>query len=313
MRLLEYMLSSTAVYLLAHRRSWLATTLVGLGISSTVLAVTLLPYGERLGAASIDGMDVGNPILMGIPSAAVLLLALADQGRWLLLENRPFGRSILALLAGEWLVLSGSRGSWAVTIVGIVLMLLFSKLSRKQVLAGIAILSVVTVLVLSSNRGAKIQKVFEKTVDSDRSLKNRTSFRSVQWAAMPDVFSASPIWGWGPGSGKDVAFLYTRRHLAWHALYLQVIGETGLLGLIPLLCILGSLLCRGIAHLRRWGEITPLIGIVAYMTIGMSVSGFDAVSGIFLGLAFMARESVPRLTIREGFVAPAGGKEVVVH
>lgn len=311
-RLLDYIFSATAIYLLADRRSWLATALVGLGITSSLLALSLLPYGDRLGTAEIDNMHVGNPILMGVPSAMVLLLALADNGRWLLLENYPFGRVFLALVSGEWLVLSGSRGSWAITTICLTLLLLFSKLGRKALLGCVAIISLATVLVLLSNRGAKIQTVFEKTVDSDRTLKNRTSFRSVQWAAMPQVFLASPIWGWGPGSGKNVAFLYTGRHLAWHALYLQVIGETGLIGLIALLWILGSLLRRGISHLRRWGEITPLIGIVAYMALGMSVSGFDALSGIFLGLAFMARERAPRLASREVWIGPTGSVESIV-
>jgi hypothetical protein len=52
---------------------------------------------------------------------------------------------------------------------------------------------------------------------------------------------------------------------------------------------------RGVHHLKQWSEITPLIGVVAYMALGLSVSGFDAFSGIFLGLAFMARERYPRL------------------
>src|ERR1019366_10267652 len=109
MRLLDYILSSTAIYFLANRRSWLATALVGLGLSGSVLAVSLLPYGDRLGAADIDSIHVGNPVLMGVPSAMVLLLALADNGRWLLLENHPLGRGFLALVSGEWLGLPGSR------------------------------------------------------------------------------------------------------------------------------------------------------------------------------------------------------------
>ena len=309
-RLLDYVLSSTAIYLLASRRSWLATALVGLGLSASVLAVSLLPYGDRLGAADIDSVHVGNPILMGVPSAMVVLLALADNGRWLLLEKYPFGRASLALLSGEWLVLSGSRGSWAITAFCLILLLFFSKIGWKVLLGFVAVLSLATVLVLLSSRGAKIQTIFEKSVDSNRTLKTRTSFRSVQWAAMPHVFAVSPIWGWGPGSGKDVAFLYTGRHLAWHALYLQVIGETGLLGFMALLGILISLVHRAVAHLRRCGEITPLIGIAAYMILGLSVSGFDAFSGIFLGLALIAREQAPRLMSRNVLVRRAAGQGI---
>lgn len=305
-RLVEYLLSSTAVYLLANRRSWLATALVGVGISTTALAVGLLPYGDRLGAADIDSMHVGNPILMGVPSAMILLLALADNGRILLLENYPFGRIALALLSAEWLVLSGSRGSWAIILFGFFILLSFGKLGRKAILGFVVVIALATSMVLLSNRGEKIQAIFNKTVDSDRTLKTRTSFRSVQWAAMPEVFVKSPIWGWGPGSGKQVAFEHTGRHLAWHSLYLQVLGETGLIGIVSLFWIMGSLIRRSFIHLRKWGEVTPLIGVVAFMTLGISVSGFDALSGIFLGLAFMARESSPRMASRE---APAKGSE----
>lgn len=312
-RLLDYILTATAVYLLAERRSWLATALVGLGISSSLLATALLPYGDRLGAGEIDSMHVGNPILMGVPSAMILLLALADKGRLLMLEEHPFGRMCLALASGIWLVLSGSRGSWTITLICLVLLLLFNKYGRKALLGFLVVISLATALVLLSNRGVGIQTVFEKTVDSDRSLKNRTSFRSVQWSVMPEVFMVSPIWGWGPGSGKAVAFLYTGRHLAWHALYLQVIGETGLIGLTTLLWILILLIRRGVRHLKEWGEITPLIGVVAYMALGLSVSGFDAFSGILLGLAFMARERYPRLKSLDFVAVPGLSEEAAVQ
>jgi O-antigen ligase len=301
-RMLEYVLSCTAVYLLANRRSWLATVFVGVAISSTFQALSLLPYPGRLGVADIDNQHVGNPILMGIPSAMVVLIAMADKGRWLLLEQRPLGRMILVCVAGEWLVLSGSRGSWTVTIVGLVLLILFSKLSRKPVLICLAAVCLITTPVLLSSRGMFIKSVFTKTVDTNRTMKNRTSFRSEQWAIMPKIFAASPIWGWGPGSGREVDLQYTGRSLAWHSLYLQVIGETGLMGMVPLVWILGSLVWRAIKHLRRWGEITPLIGIAAYMAIGISVSAFDGFSGIFLGLAFIAREATPRLRAQEGWL-----------
>lgn len=303
MRILELSFTSTAVYLLASRRSSLATGLVGFGISGTLVALSLLHYGgARLGVADIGGIDIGNPILVGVPSALVMLFTVADRGRWLLLENHPIWRMILATFAAVWMLLSGSRGGWLVGGCGAIILLLFSKLSRKSLFILVVVTTLLATVLLSSSRGAKVVEVFDKTVDSSRSLANRTSFRSVQWTAIPKVFWASPIWGWGPGSGRNVAWLYTGRHLAWHALYLQVIGETGLLGAIGLFSILGSLIYRSILHTRRLGEMLPLIGVVSYMTIGLSVSGFDAFSGVCLGLAFMARESTSRFTIREAWV-----------
>src|SRR5262249_10536724 len=102
---------------------------------------------------------------------------------------------------------------------------------------------------------------------------------------------------------KDVVWLYTGRHLLWHSLYLQVIAETGLLGAIPLFTILGLLLHRGVQHLRRYGEIAPLLGVIGFMSLGLSVSAFDAGSGVFLGLAFITNSPVRRLVARQRFAA----------
>jgi len=203
------------------------------------------------------------------------------------------------LVGAEWLVLSGSRGSWVTTTVCLTLVFAFSKASRKAMLGMIAIGCLATLLVLSTGRGEIITNVFDKTVDSNRTLVNRTSGRSAQWEAIPLLFPLSPVWGYGPGSAKDVDYIYTGRHLLFHSLYLDVIVETGLLGCIPLLCVLGLLVRRAVLHLRRFGEVTPLVGVVAFMLIGISVTAFDVISGIFLGLAFMARERSPRFVARE--------------
>ena len=298
MRIIELLLSSTAVYLLSSNRSSLATALFGFAIVGSVLAISLLPYGDRLGEADIDGINIGNAALMGLPSALAILLAIGDRGRLLFLDKRPVARILLALTAAVWLILSGSRGGWLVAAGGGCVLLAFSRLSRKTLLLCLGTLTLVTLAVLASSRGDSVRLVYDRTFNSERSMKNRTSFRSEQWAALPKVFVASPIWGWGPGSGKDVDYLFTGRHLLWHALYLQVIGETGSIGMIALLWILGSLIFRSVGHLRKWGEAMPLVGIITYMMIGLSVSGFDAFSGVYMGLAFMAREQHPRLAFR---------------
>jgi O-antigen ligase len=154
-------------------------------------------------------------------------------------------------------------------------------------------------LLLSTDRGSKVISQYDRSVDSDRSLKSRTSGRSTQWEVLPDVFAASPIWGWGPGSARDVDWLFTKRHLEWHALYIQIIAESGLLGFIPLMTLLGILFSRSISHLRRYGEIAPLICVVMFMVLGLSVTAIDALGGVILGVAFASRVAIPRYVIRE--------------
>jgi len=80
--------------------------------------------------------------------------------------------------------------------------------------------------------------------------------------------------------------------VAWHSLYLQVGVETGIIGLIGLTFLLASLLFRGFTHWRIHDSSAPLIGIIGFMVIGLSVSALDAVSGMFLGVGFLSAKSV---------------------
>jgi O-antigen ligase len=312
MRSLEFVLTAAAVCLLSNRRAYLATGIVGISISASAYAVAMLPYGVRLGEGELDnGQTIGNPILMGLPSALIVLLAMTDRGRLLLLEAKPMGRLMLGLVMGQWLILSGSRGSWLMTLMCLLLVFACSTQSRKAILSIVALGCIAAAFVLATDRGARVTNVFNNTVDSNRSLVNRTSGRSAMWQALPDIFAASPIWGWGPGSAADVDYLFTHRHLVFHSLYEQVIAECGLLGFIPLICILASLYSRAIVHYRRFGEVTPLMGIVGFTVIGISVTAFDFVSGIFFGLALMAREPNARFAAREFMVEAVDREEVL--
>lgn len=299
LRSFEVILTSACVVLVAERRSYLATALVGMVISAAALGFGLLPYGERLGMGVIGDTSIGNPILLGMPCALLVVLSLSDSGRWMLLERRLFLRIVVCITVAELLILSGSRGSWIAALTGLTPLLLFKRQDRKILLIAVALVGVVATMWLTTARGQKVAQQFEKTVDTDRSLANRTSGRSVQWSVLPLVFAESPIWGWGPGSGKDVAAIYTGRHLAWHALYLQMIGETGLIGASFLLLFLGVLIFRGFQHWRTCQEIAPLASILTYLVVAGSVSGLDAISGVFVGIALLAGDISPRIVLAQ--------------
>ncbi|MGH9691530.1 MAG: O-antigen ligase family protein [Candidatus Acidiferrales bacterium] len=303
-RAIEFVLATLAICLLSNRRSYLATAFIGAAIAASAYAIAMLPYGARLGEGDLGGDTIGNPILLGMPAALIVLLALSDRGRYLLLEKSVMGRLAVCIISVEWLILSGSRGSWLVAATCLALIFLLSKWSRKTMLLAIGVGCLVTLVVLATGRGSKVTHVFDKTVDSDRTLNSRTSGRYVQWEVLPAIFAASPVWGWGPGSAPYVDSLYLHRHLVFHSLYLQVLVETGLVGFIPLLCILGAALYRATVHWRRFGEVTPLVGIVGFLMVGVSVTAFDFISGVFLGLALMAREAHPRFVAREIVVHP---------
>ena len=301
LRFFELTLSSAAILLLAENFASLATALFGMSISTTLMAIALLPYGDRLGLAFIDDIRVGNPILLGVPAMLMLMLVLADGGRWLLLEGKLTFRVILGLVMVIWLVLSGSRGSWVAAGCGILLVPLASKRDRGVLAALLVVAVVVVTLGLSTSRGAAVTNQFQRTIDSDMSLAKRTSGRSEQWSVLPAVFAESPLWGWGPGTGRDVNYLYTGRHLEWHSLYLQFVADAGMIGGILLVWFVWALIIRGIKYFRRTKEIIPLLALLTYLILAQSVQGVDAISGVFIGLALLGQASASSFRIKGRF------------
>lgn len=289
-RVLELALAAANIYLLGRHRSYLATAIVGLAISAFSVAVGLLPYGDRLGTGKVEDISIGNPIALGLSATLVFLFSVVDRGQWLLGERRIVGQTLLALLAAICLALSTSRGSWLVTLVGLTVILLLNSQSRK-LLFGVLLLAVVAVAVLlQTSRGTAIKHYFDNT-SSENSLEKRTTGRADQWESFPRVLGDSPIWGFGPGSGKAISLRYTKEGKPWHALYLFVGTETGLIGLLGLAFFLGTLMQRGFAHWQFCGELAPLLALLCFMIIGVSVSGIDAISGLFLGFAFLGTDS----------------------
>ena len=292
-RIVELSLAAANVYVLCGHRSYLATALCGIILSALAMgtALLILPEGARLGITAVSAeISVGNPIALGLAATVGYLLTIADQGRWLLLHKHPVWRIVLNLLTAIALVLSTSRGSWLVTIAGLLLILFFNESGRKTLLACLMVLVVLIGVLLQTERGPSIQHYYDNAVADDRSLDKRTTGRADQWEKFPLVFDASPLWGFGPGNGKAVSLRYTKEGKPWHSLYLLIGAETGVIGLALLGLLLVSLIRRAVGHWRTCHEIVPLLGIVCTMTIGVSVSGIDAISGVFLGLAFTAMD-----------------------
>ncbi len=301
LRALELVLTAASIYLLAKHREYLATALIGVGISVFSVGLAFLQYsGDRLGNDVIDGYGLGNPMTLGIPLALIFLLSIADNGEWLLLENHRAWRLALGLASSAFLMLSTSRGSWAIVIVNVIVLLLIGRRSRGMLLASIALLVLTTLMLLGTQRGPSIVQFYERTFGTDRTMSQRSSGRSDQWEIFPQVFQDSPIWGFGPGSGSFVYERYStleknevrlKGGYAWHSLFLQVAVEAGIIGIILLTLLLAPLLFGGFMYWRFHGSSLPLNGILGFLVIGLSVSGFDAASGLFLGLGLLSTKS----------------------
>jgi len=294
-RFLELSFTAASVYLLANFRSYLATALAGLALSSFCVAASLLPYGDRLGIGQVEDVSIGNPITLGLSATLVLLFAVVDRGRWLFVDEHPVWQTLLAVSASASLALSTSRGSWLVTLLGFLIILLFNRGSRKVLVGTILAAVIMVATLLQTARGPVIKHYFNSATAADESLAKRTTGRADQWESFPRVFADSPIWGFGPGSGKAVSLRYTLEGKPWHSLYLLIGTEAGLVGFVCLALFLGILMRRGFLHWRSYGELGPLLALFCFMFIGVSVSGIDAISGIFLGLAFLGNDSPMRL------------------
>lgn len=286
-RAVELVLAVANVYLLGHSRRWLSASLNGLVLCTVLVSIGLLPFGDRLGAAQIGDISLGNPARTGFLSALALLLAFADRGRWLQLETARRWIFVIVAASSCTLALSTSRGGWAVAIVMLCSIAVLDQRSRRHVMSSALITLVALVAVLQTSRGATIIRYFEKAMSSERSVLARTSGRSDQWRVFPAVVWASPIWGHGLGTGRQISYQYTGVGRPWHSLYLHVGTESGLLGL----AILGGLMitigrrCR--AHRQMTSESLPLAALFGFATIGITVIGFDAISGIYVGLALL--------------------------
>ncbi len=301
-RAVELALSAASIVLLGRYRSYLATALLGIALSTLAVAIGLSPYGDRLGMAEIGDDSLGNPISFGLPAALILVLLMAHNGRWLLAERRLLWRTLLMMAMAGCLLLSTSRGSWLVAAAGVLAIVFLTRGGALQAWSLIA-LAAAGVLVLASARGAFVSEYFERAFSSDRTLAQRTTGRWTQWTDAPRIVADSPVWGQGPGSGVDANIRFTGSPKAWHALYLQIAVETGLIGMLLLAALFAALCARGLRHLRMTGDVVPLTGTLGFMAIGLSVSGMDAISGVFLGLGFLALEFSGVYVLRHAVVA----------
>lgn len=304
-RVVEWALTASIVFMLGERRSYLATAFVGVGISAIFIGVTLLPYGDRLGmSGKVEGLPwgIGNPIVLGVPLSFFLLLCVAERGRWLLLEKRLFWRVFFISVVGILLLLSTSRGSWLILITGMIVISIFDRHARMQMIYAMGILAIIVIVLpmVNVSRIANVQHYLIQTFSPDTTIEKRTTGRIDQWRILPELLSDSPVWGVGPGGGRAASRAYANKNIIFHSLYLQIAGETGILGIPFLLLLLASTLRTAWYHYKTFGEIVPVLGIIAFMVMGLSVSGLEILGGMLLGVGFLGGNGSNLWILREG-------------
>lgn len=298
LRALELALAAVTVLVLSRHPQHLATALLGAALTSLALGLAFLPHGDRLGIAVIGGHRLGNPITFGLPCALLLILANADRGRWFLLQRLPGARTALSGVLGVLLLLSASRASWLAAVASLLVIMVLHSAGRRAVLRFVAVIALLAVVAMQTERGSVLPLWFDRTFSSERSLGNRTSGRSDQWMLIPAVLREVPVWGFGPGSGgamyahfsaREPRVSYGRgKETAWHSLYMQLIVETGLIGPAVVAVLFASLLRSGVRLWTTQRQIMPFLGTLCFFLIALTVSGLDAASGCFLGFGLMS-------------------------
>jgi O-antigen ligase len=300
------------ILVIGRSRQLLAASLIGVTISAIVIGLVMLPHMrdgsvERLGRIFIGGHSLGNPVQLGTPLALCFLALVVDGGRWLKLEGRSIMRAAGVAAVFGLLALTTSRAGWAVAAAGAIIGLCVSGRRSLQVLALVGVCAVMLWLLLASPFTQPLRAGLDRTFSSERTVRNRTSGRSDQWVVAYRAVtqsSARLLWGYGPGRGpavyaeesSKVAGIAYRvgKDAALHSLYMQIGVESGLLGLVPLLFWLGTVIRRAAASALHLRIAFPLTAGVGFALVAATVSGQDTVSGVLLGLGLLATSRTAR-------------------
>ncbi|MBA4147189.1 MAG: O-antigen ligase family protein [Verrucomicrobia bacterium] len=302
LRLFELAFTVLCVLLLSRNRLLLGVALTGTIISAWLVGLAMIPQmgtSDRLGIIAVEGRLLGNPGQLGLPLAFGLLALMFDRGRWLHLQEKPMCRWLMLAPTAVLLALTTSRASWLVAAVGVLILLLFGKQQRTR-LVSLCIVGIIGIgIVLMSPYGVALKKGWERTFGEGQSVRKKTSGRSDQWMVSEYAFTRSInsiIHGHGPGRGPEMYAKYSPevpgvqyavgKRVALHSLFMQLLVEVGLVGLISFLAWLLMIFSKIGFRVREHG-LFPMACFFAYALTMVSVSGNDINSGILLGMALL--------------------------
>ena len=306
LRLFELIFAAHFVLLLGFDRSLLGVTLLGIILSTIAIGISMIPFlstvdGERLGMATVNGQRVGNPVQLGTALALGLLALIVDRAYWSSLQKHRLLKFCLIVSLSLLLVLTTSRAGWFVVLAAIGTCFVFGKAQRVSMIWFFTVCGVAMVILINSPMGEGFQKGFARTFAEERTMSNRSSGRSDQWmvafAAFTDT-TESMIWGHGPGTGKDVYAKFSSetedvkfmrgKRMMFHSLIMQVMVETGLIGLLPLIAYLAAVLLTTVRSTRQTGFLFPICCYIGYLIVMLTVSGNDTICGTLLGMGLLA-------------------------
>lgn len=200
----------------------------------------------RAAGTTINPNHFGTLMVIAGLLGTVYLLSRRNWLRWLTI---PYG---LIILGG--LLASGSRGSWVASVVGLVVVggLYLRNAYREHPTRGlrVALASIIVAVAIgaiafqlaSPRLQARVLSIFDINSNMDR---------VTVYTTMGRLIADNPWLGVGLNNikyeyGQYRADENTKIHGMAHNMFLQVLGETGIVGLVPTCLLLGFWLVRGL-------------------------------------------------------------------
>ena len=244
-------------------------------------------YNGRFAGPIEDENFFAVVVVFCIPLALAQLLEARNTRGWLL-----WGLACALLFFG--LLATQSRGGILALCVG--LCVLFAQLSRGQK-AGAIVASVCVVIVASYFVG---EEAFERlatlgSLVTEEGVDKSTEGRLASWTVAAEIFQTYPWMGVGAGNFnllyQDIALekglIFRGEGRSTHSLYLEVLTEQGLIGLIFFLGMLGAA-ARGVWRANR------IAHKAGNRRLALQMAAFGAgLLGYLTGMAFL-HDAYPR-------------------
>jgi O-antigen ligase len=284
-------------------RRW-AVLLAGAFVAGATLSVLigiatdgLNPAGDAIATAGAEGRLQGangdpNYLAAGCVPALAIAAGLMGVVRGVMIK---WGLTAVMAVLVAGLAASESRGGFIAAIVAVGCAVLVNKRQRARVVAVIAVAVSVTALYFVA-----YPETFERVTQVDGGGNGRTDLWYFAWRTAEE----HPLAGAGynnyslvakdfvhePGT-RDFSFLVTETPHVAHSIYLQLLAETGVIGLALFLIVVAGCLRAALAAARRFDGLGE-IGMA-----GLARATFVAMSGMLAASFFISNLTDRRLWI----------------
>jgi O-antigen ligase len=262
---------------------------------------------STLGSATF----LGAYLAMIVPIAGRLALSRSEPVRIRAIHT---GAAVLGSIA---LLTTQTRAAWLGAVAGILLVLVLelprlrANPARSAAVVGVGLV-VVLLFATVSPAASRIRSIVDPSLGTGRG-------RLLQWDRTLHLIAARPVLGWGP---EAYAFVFPRfidpgferivgRDVIpdrAHNVFLDLASNTGVLGVVAFLVILG-LVARGVIRARERDAVTVALagGCTAYLVqlqFSFPVADLDTVFWLFAGLMIASTVRKSRTVSRGWAVVP---------